>query len=510
MFRKQFTDIQDAFALAHAIVDTVREPLVVLDDELRVVAASRSFYLTFKVNRNETQGRLLFELGDGAWDIPKLRFLLGKIIPERGEMEDYEVDHEFPDIGRRTMLLNARKVFYEVGSHANIILLGIEDVTGKRALEREKDELLRQKDVLLDEIQHRVTNSLQIIASIILLKAKSVDSEETRRHLHDAHNRVISVAAVQQHLNTSAAVGSMELQPYLTRLCEALSHSMIGDDRRVVLKVVGEGGITTCRNAESLGLIVTELVINSLKHAFNDNKSDGRITVSYEVSGTDWKLSVADNGVGKPEGVFAQSKSGLGTGIVKALAQQLNAQVETVSDNRGTIVSITHATFGRRVSPKPPYQSSVMNYCGIEFTVVEDIKCSSWKWHISILNKDKMKISGEAASQAAAVSQAHEAIGNGLRADASPTHETQLPRTASGVLHILHGARSLPPAEAIDALRPFLDTMRNRTSGIDRLTDASVAAVSTLVQSLEAEGVAGNDLWEMAIESSLSLANEAI
>ena len=84
-------------------MDTVQEPLVVLDDELRVV------------KRDETQGGLLFELGDDAWDIPKLRLLLGNIIPERGEMEDYEVDHDFPDIGRRTMLLNARKVFYEVG-----------------------------------------------------------------------------------------------------------------------------------------------------------------------------------------------------------------------------------------------------------------------------------------------------------------------------------------------------------------------------------------------------------
>jgi two-component sensor histidine kinase len=359
MFRKQFTDIQDAYALAHAIVDTVREPLVVLDERLCVVAASRSFYLTFKVNRDETQGRLLFELGDGAWDIPKLRLLLGKIIPERGEMEDYEVDHDFPDIGRRTMLLNARKVFYEVGSHANIILLGIEDVTGKRALEREKDELLRQKDVLLDEIQHRVANSLQIIASIIMLKAKSVDSEEMRRHLHDAHKRVISVAAVQQHLHASAAVGSMEMEPYLTRLCEALSLSMIGDDRAVILRVTGEGGIATCRNAESLGLIVTELVINSLKHAFNETTTAGQIIVSYEISGTDWKLSVSDNGVGKPDGVFAQPKSGLGTGIVNALAKQLDAQVETLSSPQGTTVSVTHATFGGKVSPKLRQQSLV-------------------------------------------------------------------------------------------------------------------------------------------------------
>ena len=236
-------------------------------------------------------------------------------------------------------------------------MLGIEDVTGKSALEREKDELLRQKDILLDEIQHRVTNSLQIIASIILLKAKSVDSEETRRHLHDAHNRVISVAAVQQHLHAAAAIGSMEVRPYLTRLCEALSHSMIDDDRPVSLNVVGEGGTATCHDAESLGLIVTELVINSLKYAFSNDKKERQIIVAYEVSGTDWMLSVADNGVGKPDGIFAQPKSGLGTGIVKALANQLEAQVETVSDGRGTTVSITHATFSVKTRPNPRSES---------------------------------------------------------------------------------------------------------------------------------------------------------
>jgi two-component sensor histidine kinase len=214
--------------------------------------------------------------------------------------------------------------------------------------------------VLLDEIQHRVTNSLQIIASIILLKAKSVDSEETRRHLHDAHHRVISVAAVQQHLHASAAIGSIEMQPYLTRLCEALAFSMIGDERPIVLKVLGEGGIASCRNAESLGLIVTELVINSLKHAFNERTSGGQISVAYEVSGTDWRLSVADNGVGKPNGVLAQpKKGGLGTGIVTALAKQLDAQVETLSGPQGTTVSLTHATFSGNVNPTRPQNSLV-------------------------------------------------------------------------------------------------------------------------------------------------------
>ena len=90
------------------------------------------------------------------------------------------------------------------------------------------------------------------------------------------------------------------------------------------------------------------LVINSLKHAFNEVTKDGKITVAYEVSGTDWKLSVVDNGTGKPDGVFAQPKTGLGTGIVSALAKQLDAQVETLSGLQGTTVSITHATFAAK------------------------------------------------------------------------------------------------------------------------------------------------------------------
>src|SRR5471030_1042381 len=270
MFSEQFTDSHDAATLAHAIVDTIREPFVVLDEDLRVIAASRSFYRTFTVSPVNTQGKLLYELGDGEWNTPKLRTLLGRILPEQGAMEDCEVEHDFPDIGRRTMLLNARRVFYEEGSRANI-LLGIEDTTGKRLLEREKDELLRQKDVLLGEIQHRIGNSLQIIASIIMSKVKTVESEEARRHLNEAHDRVISIAAVQQHLHVSASSGSIELGPYLMKLCAAISDSMIGDNRSIVLRVCGDSGRASSRKAESLGLIVTELVINSLKHAFNES-----------------------------------------------------------------------------------------------------------------------------------------------------------------------------------------------------------------------------------------------
>jgi chemotaxis protein methyltransferase CheR len=347
VFRGQFTAIEDAWALAQGIVDTVREPVLVLDRELRVIAASRSFYSAFKVNPEETQGRLLYALGDGQWDIPKLRVLLEKIIPEQGVMEGYEVEHRFPGLGHRTMCLNARQVFYEGGANTTI-LLGMEDVTERQLLEREKDELLRQKDVLLEELEHRIANSLQIIASIILLKARAVQSEETRLHLQDAHNRVMSVAAVQRQLHASGASGSLEMAPYLSRLCETLATSMIGDTRPISLKVAGGGGSATSRQAESLGLIVTELVMNALKHAFPEDKAEGRITVAYDTAGTNWKLSVADNGVGKPDGVFAQPKTGLGTGIVKALSQQLDAKVETLAGPEGTTVSITHATFSTK------------------------------------------------------------------------------------------------------------------------------------------------------------------
>src|ERR1700681_404975 len=343
-----FLGVQDVGTLAQAIVDTVVEPLVVLDSELRVVTASRSFYLTFQVNRQNTQGELLYDLGGGQWDIAELRTLLEKVLPEHGVVEAYEVDREFPGLGRRTMRLSARKVLYQ-GDPRTTLLLTMADVTEQRAMEREMKELMWQKELLLEEMQHRVANSLTIIASILMLKARTVQSEETRQHLQDAHSRVMSVAAVQNHLHATAQIGSIEMAPYLSRLCEALAESMIGESRPISLKVeVAAGGHVPSRQAVSIGLLVTELVINALKHAFPAVTRAGRVVVAYEVAGTNWKLSISDNGIGVPDanaGRLGQKKSGLGTSIVKALAQQLEAQVDVVSGPAGTIVSITHATF---------------------------------------------------------------------------------------------------------------------------------------------------------------------
>jgi two-component sensor histidine kinase len=341
--RNPFAAHGDGLALAQAIVDTVREPLLVMDKDLRVVAASRSFYLKFQVRRQDTQGRMLYALGDGQWDIPALRELLEKIVPEHGELDGYEVQHNFPAIGERVMLLNARKVFYEGNNHTTM-LLGFEDITERRAAEREMQLLLEQKDLLLAEMQHRIANSLQIIASILLLKASTVQSEETRLHLQDAHKRVMSVASVQQHLRAAGHGEQIEVTPYLSKLCETLAQSMIGDSRPITVEVVGNGDTVSSSNAVSIGLIVTEGVLNALKHAFPEDKKGGRIVIAYKVNGSDWTLSIADNGIGMRGEGAAAAKAGLGTSIVNALAQQLDAVVDVVGGEGGTTITISHTT----------------------------------------------------------------------------------------------------------------------------------------------------------------------
>jgi chemotaxis protein methyltransferase CheR len=346
-----FDQIEDVRSLAQIIVDTVREPLLVLDGDLNILVASTSFHRTFQIGLDDTQGRSLFALDDGAWDLPALHLLLEQSLADHAIVAGFEVAHDFPRIGPRIMLLHARKVLDE-GNTPKMIVLGFEDVTGQRAIEREKDrlqkhteELVQQKEILLEEMQHRIVNSLQIIASILMLKARAVTSEETRQHLQDAHRRVMSVAAVQQHLHSSGRADLIEVTPFLTKLCESLSGSMIGEDRPVVLNVVAGHGTLISADAVSVGLIVTELVINAVKHAFPEQSPSAEVVVCYEVNGTDWKLSVSDNGVGRPEGDAARVKGGLGTSLVSALAHQLDAQVTTTNSPGGTTVSVTHTAF---------------------------------------------------------------------------------------------------------------------------------------------------------------------
>jgi two-component sensor histidine kinase len=351
-----WADLDDGRTLPQAIVDTLPEPFLILDGQLRVVVASRSYYSTFKVGRQDVQGRPVYALSAGQWDIPELRTLLEEISARHTIVEAYEVESDFAGIGQRTMLLNAREM---VGQSiaSPLILLSINDVTAHRSIERRMAGLLKQKDVLLLEMQHRVVNSLQIIASILLLKAQTVRSEETRLHLRDAHRRVMSVAAVQQQLLTSRRPGMIQLAPYLSRLCETLAASMIGDSRPIVLKVQAQDRAASANEAVSIGLIVTELMINALKHAFVDDKPDGQIAVRYDVSEPNWRLTVSDNGIGRQAGELHVTTPGLGTSIIEALAKQLDARVEISMEPRGTSVRITHG-----IMPAPPAIAALLNY----------------------------------------------------------------------------------------------------------------------------------------------------
>ena len=120
--------VEDIQNYAQNIVDTVREPLLILDATLRVRSANRAFYQTFHVSPEETEGRLIYELGNGQWDIPDLRTLLEDIVPKSSVFNDFELEHTFPVIGRRVMLLNARKL--QAGHHGELLVLAMEDVTG--------------------------------------------------------------------------------------------------------------------------------------------------------------------------------------------------------------------------------------------------------------------------------------------------------------------------------------------------------------------------------------------
>jgi two-component sensor histidine kinase len=327
-----------AATLAGAIVNTLRVPLLVLNGNLRVIAASPSFCQTFKVSAEQTTGRLLFDLGNGQWSFPALRRLLEDVIPRHTTMEAFEVEHEFPEIGLRVMSLDAREVRHPEADSPELLLV-IEDITERRAAEREQQELLRQKELLLVETQHRINNSLQIIANILLLKARAVRSEELRRHLHDAHERVVSVVEVQNHLQAVGLGANVAIGPYLSRLCGSLGQSMISERRPIMIDVEANGDVVASGQAVRLGLITTELVINALKHAFR-GRSKGRILVNYEATGGGWRLSVTDDGVGLPAQRRQKFSDGLGTGIVEVLARQLGGRVEITTGAQGTAVSI--------------------------------------------------------------------------------------------------------------------------------------------------------------------------
>jgi two-component sensor histidine kinase len=352
---KQLSDLAQAQALALAIVDTLPEPFLVLDDTLHLLAASRCFYEVYDEDPSKAHGRSLFELSGGQWDIPGLRQLLRAVVPEHTPLRGFEFEQDFGRLGRRTIHLNALPLREEAGA-SKMVLVAIKDITERREAEQEKqrllehtEELLEQQKTLLREMQHRIANSLQIIASILLLKAGAVTSEETRKELRAAHQRVMSVAAVQGHLQASDGIEHIETGPYLAKLATGLGSSMVSPVQKIAIKVVSDKGTLPTSHAVSLGLIVTELIMNAVKYAFPEPGASQRIRVTFEMSGADWKLTVSDNGAGRNKGPAEPTSTGLGTALVGALAKQLGAVVTEPPVKEGLTVEVTRATFASRL-----------------------------------------------------------------------------------------------------------------------------------------------------------------
>ncbi len=326
-------------SLAMALVESSKAPLLLLDDDVVVIGASTSFCNTFNVDPATIANRKLADVGAGEWDVPQLHSLLLATIGGAAEIDAYEMDLVREGKATCRLILSAHKLDYFDTEKVRIVLAAT-DVTATRLAEKQKDDLVREKHVLLQELQHRVANSLQIIASVLMQSARRVQSEETRLHLRDAHSRVMSIAMLQKQLAVTQ-LKSVELRTYFADLCRSISASMIDDPKRLTLESIVDDTATNSDVSVSMGLIVTELVINAIKHAFSDRTAGGKITVSFAAKDGTWLLSVSDNGAGMPVGKN-RGKPGLGTGIVEALSKQLDATVTVLNASPGTRVEIRH------------------------------------------------------------------------------------------------------------------------------------------------------------------------
>jgi two-component sensor histidine kinase len=325
--------------LALALIASSQAPLLVLDDRFVVISASASFCSVFAVDPKAIEGIALANLGNGEWDVPQLLSLLRATLASNAAIDAYEMNLVRDGHETACVSINAHRLDLG-GDQQPLIALTVTDITSARLAAKLKDELVQEKQVLLQELQHRVANSLQIIASVLMQSARRVQSEETRTHLYTAHNRVMSIATLQKQLAITSNE-EVELRPYLKELCASIGASMIDDDGRISLSSTADDSKATANVSVSLGLIVTELVINALKHAFPEPEQSGLVTVDYAAKGEGWSLTVKDDGVGIGEGDGAGTP-GLGTGIVDALAKQLGATVTTSDNEPGTKVSVEH------------------------------------------------------------------------------------------------------------------------------------------------------------------------
>ncbi len=381
--RRAEADLEAIETYAQDIVATVREPLLILDASLRVRSANRAFYQTFEVGAEETEDQLIYELGNGQWDIPDLRVLLEDIIPTRSVFNDFELEHTFPRIGRRVMLLNARQL--RAGSHGELLMLALEDVTERRRAEEEVAEAReaaesanRSKSQFLANMSHELRTPLNAILgySEMLQEEAAEESLESfstdlgrinsaGKHLLALINDILDLSKIE--------AGKMELFVERFDLAELIDEvastvqPMVHKNANT-LKVVRAAGLGEMRADQ---MKVRQALYNLLSNAVKFTQG-GTITLHADrqlMDGGEWiVLRVADTGIGLSDEQlsklfldFSQADAsttrrfggtGLGLALTRRFCQMMGGDVSVQSVlDEGSVFTIKLPALMRERAP---------------------------------------------------------------------------------------------------------------------------------------------------------------
>ncbi len=340
-----------AHSYADDIIETLREPFVVLDHDLRVKTANRSFYERFHVSKEETENRLVYDLGNGQWDIPGLRKLLEDVLARNQSVDDHEVEHSFPILGRKTMLLNARP-FPPSSKHPELILLAVEDVSAVRERANEMAEASRHKDEFLATLAHELRNPLAPIRNAVQYLSMAGLTEQDLKRGRDVITRQVAVMVrlIDDLLDVSRiSRNKLDIRKERAALSTILENAV--ESSRPLIDECGHQLTVQIPpepvelNADPVRL--TQVFLNLLNNAAKYTKHGGHIWLTAIREGSDVIVSVRDNGVGisgemlpqifemfrQVEQSIEQSQGGLGIGLtlVRRLVELHDGTIEVRS-----------------------------------------------------------------------------------------------------------------------------------------------------------------------------------
>jgi PAS domain S-box-containing protein len=316
--------------LTQSIVDTIRDPLVVLEDDMTIVAASKAFLTIFGISEAETQGRRVSELGQHQWDVPALRHLMEKVLPENKPIESFEIEDDFPGLGRRVFNLNARKIS-QPGNHAHRMLLVFEDITDRKQRERDAASLA-------NEISHRIKNNLQIVVGLIAFEARWTAAPCVQGY-KAMQARIGAIAQLYDLISQSSHGRTVAVDAYLREIAKTMSESLLGDMSGISIEVRAQALEIDADRAVPLGLLINELATNAVKHAFPGGT--GCVVLSAEQIGDHMELSVADDGIGIKDKDVVKVPENRRSDYVAIFVRQLGGMiVPSKSEGPGTVIKI--------------------------------------------------------------------------------------------------------------------------------------------------------------------------